>query len=114
MADGFAVLAFLRLLLPPRPPQKTERGRANEREMEEDRSALQHSSRLDDAAAVACEEMDRDRVRVGITRLPAGIPYLKLSIGEFSPPMRVSPHRPDGFVYSIPLMTRPLANLYHR
>ena len=66
MADGFAVLAFLRLLLPP-PPQKTERGGANEREMEEDRSALLLSSRLD-AAAAACEEMDRDRVRVGVTR----------------------------------------------
>ena len=61
MADGFAVLAFLRLLLPP-PPPKTERVRANEREMEEDRSALLLSSRLD--AAAACEEMDSYRVRV--------------------------------------------------
>ena len=97
MADGFAVLAFLRLLLPP-PPQKTERGRANEREMEEDRSALLLSSRLLDAAAAACEEMDSDRVRVGVTRLPAGIPYLQLSIDEFSSPMRVRAHCPYGFV----------------
>ena len=42
--------------------------------------------------------MDRDRVRVGVTRLPAGIPYLQLSISEFSSRMRVRPHCPDGFV----------------
>ena len=97
MADGFAVLAFLRLLLPPPPPRKTERVRANEREMEEDRSALLLSSRLD-AAAAACEEMDRDRVRVGVTRLPAGIPHLQLSSGAFSYPMRVRARCPEGFV----------------